>query len=219
MPKILIIAGRGRYEDPWHDHAATSHRVAGVLDDLGEVEIRSAFRATFDRLDEVDLLIINSGTGRPDQDFDGDDESWLEVHDAVRDYSASGRGILALHQAANTFGDSPYWEEILGGRWIPGTSMHPKISQATIKITDGHPIVDGLASIDVWDERYSYQRIAPASRVFATQRHDDIDHPIVWLNTTGGRRTVYDALGHGPESYDSPTRSQLLRQEAAWLLG
>lgn len=44
VKKILLVSGRGRYEDVWHDMAATSHRVATVLSEAGhEVVVRGRF--------------------------------------------------------------------------------------------------------------------------------------------------------------------------------
>lgn len=219
MPKIMIISGRGRYEDPWHDHAATSASVAQVLSELGHTTVRGSFVDNLVALDDVDLLIVNCGAGRSDADFDGDDDAWGAAHEAVRDFAASGRGILALHQAANTFSDSPYWATILGGRWIPGHSMHPTISATTIRVdSKAHPITADLATIEVFDERYSYLQVNSDVQQLAWHTHEGRDHPLVWINEAHGGRTIYDAMGHGVESYDSPERCQLLRQEAAWLL-
>lgn len=219
-PSVLILAGRGRYEDPWHDHAAMSHLVAREVAELGcDVEVRSTFLESFGDLESFDLLIVNSGTGRPDPDFDGDDAAWQPNHEAVRDFVASGRPLLGLHQAANTFADSLFWSALLGGRWIPGISMHPEADDATFVVVAQHPITAGLDKVTAFDERYSYLEVAPSSTVLVTQSHDDIDHAVVWTNESHGARVAYDGMGHGPVAFESESRVQLLRQEIEWLLG
>lgn len=30
VPRVLVLAGHGRDDDPWHDPAATSHHIAEV---------------------------------------------------------------------------------------------------------------------------------------------------------------------------------------------
>ena len=218
--RVLVLAGRGRYEDPWHDYAATSHRAALVLRDLGlEVEVRSVFADAFEDLDRYDLLVVNSGRGRVDPSFDGDDARWAANHAAVHTFAAVGGPVLGLHQAANTFADSPYWEEILGGRWVPGRSMHPPRDQAVFDVVAAHPVVDGLGPLEAFDERYSYLHVLPGSQTLVTQCHDGIDHAVVWLNASGSYRAAYDALGHGWEAYDSASRRRLLARESLWLLG
>lgn len=218
--RVLILAGRGRYEDPWHDYAATSDRVALILRELGlEVEVRSVFPDAFDDLEAWDLLVVNSGRGRADPDFDGDDERWAANHEAVRAFAARGKPVLGLHQAANTFADSPFWEAILGGRWIPGHSMHPPADLATFDVVSAHPIVEGIGALQVFDERYSYLHVLAGSQTLVTQRHDGIDHSVVWVNSGGEYRAIYDALGHGQRAFDSPSRRRLLAREVLWLLG
>jgi len=226
--RVLVLSGRGRYEDPWHDMAATSHRVADVLrgsvDGVGEVVVRGSFPDALEDIDAFDLLVVNCASGRPDPGFDGDDSRWVPFHEALRRWADAGRPVLALHQAANTFGDSPHWERVLGGRWVDGTSMHPPIDEATFEVVDpGHPAVagaqvDGRARVVVFDERYSFLRVSRDVRVLVTQRHDGADHPVVWVRDGATARVVYDALGHDVRSYDSPSRRALLVSEVGWLL-
>ncbi|WP_324649937.1 ThuA domain-containing protein [Georgenia sp. H159] len=216
--RALVLMGRGRYEDPWHDHAATSHVVAGLLGTLGLlVSVRSTFRQSFRDLADFDLVVVNAGRGRIDPDFDGDDASWAAAHDAVRTYVADGGALLGLHQAANTFGDSPHWAGLLGGRWIDGVSMHPPQELATFTPVGDHPITAGLAPVVADDEQYCELVVAPTSRVLVTTHHAGRDHPVAWVSAAG--RVVYDGLGHDVGSYASPSREELLRREVGWLLG
>ncbi|MFI6425421.1 ThuA domain-containing protein [Promicromonospora sp. NPDC050880] len=217
--RILVLAGRGRYEDPWHDHAATSHVVAGILGGQGDVEVRGLFRDALDDLDAVDLLVVNGGTGRRDPGFDGADDDWLGFHDRLVAWARDGGAVLGLHQAANTFYDAPGWEAVLGGRWIPGESMHPPIGDARFELVQGHPVTDGLRVVEAFDERYCHLSVAPESRVVGTTRDDDgAPHPVLWVNEAYGGRTVYSALGHDVRSYASAGHQELLRRAAAWLL-
>ncbi len=219
--RVLVLAGRGRYEDPWHDHAGTSDVVAGLLRTLPgvRVEVRGLFPDAVRDLDAADLLVVNTGRGRPDPAFDGDDADWVPVHEHVARWCTSGGAVLALHQAANTFPDAPRWEEVLGGRWIPGESTHPPIGETVIAVrTDVHPVVAGLGDVAVFDERYCRLRTSPDATVLATAHHDGVDHPVAWVHERHGGRTVYDGLGHDVRSYDSRSRRELLLRSASWLL-
>jgi len=61
----LIVAGRGSYEDPWHDHAGTSHSIALLLADEGlSTTVRGLFPDAVDDLESFDLFIVNAGQGR-----------------------------------------------------------------------------------------------------------------------------------------------------------
>ncbi len=215
--RALVLAGRGRYADPWHDHAATSHVVAGLLGAMGlTATVRSTFRHSFGDLAAFDLVVVNAGRGRTDPDFDGDDDAWRPAHESVRGYVAGGGALLGLHQSANTFGDSEWWPELLGGRWIDGVSMHPPQEVARFTPVGEHPITTGLEAVVADDEQYCELVVAPSSEVLLTTRHDGRDHPVAWVSAAG--RVVYDALGHDVGSYASPSRVELLRREVAWLL-
>lgn len=217
--RILILAGRGRYEDPWHDHAATSHAVAGILGDLGVVQVRGLFRDALDDLGSVGLLVVNGGTGRRDPDFDGSDDDWLAFHARLADWARAGGAVLGLHQAANTFYDTPDWAAVLGGRWVPGESMHPPIGEARFELVQGHPVTGDLGAVEAFDERYCHLRVGRETRVLGTTLHDDgTTQPVLWVNEAHGGRTVYSALGHDVRSFESPGHQALVRQSASWLL-
>ncbi|GAA1716974.1 hypothetical protein GCM10009809_11250 [Isoptericola hypogeus] len=227
--RILVLAGRGRHEDPWHDHAATSHRLALLLAGLdvggrpADVAVRSTFPGALDDLDDVDLLVVNAGTSWPglrEAGIGPDDAAWAPFHDRLEAWARAGGRLLAVHQSANAFGDRPGWEEVLGGRWVPGTSYHPPFGPATVALAAGtHPVTEGLGAVEVDDERYCRLRVSPESQVLGWVTDDDGErHPAVWVADAHGGRTVYSGLGHDARAYDSPSHSALLLRAASWLL-
>jgi len=220
--KVLILAGRGRYEDPWHDHAATSHLLAALLEDHGlDVTVASLFRDVADQIDQdlYDLVVVNGGTGRVDPDFDGTDADWLPVHRAIHDFAFAGRPILIHHQGINAFLDNPEWRVIAGGRWVRGTTYHPEQSDAVFHVVPGaHPLTEGLADIHVNDERYTLLFPEDGVTVLTTQFEAGADQPTGWVNTVHGLRTIYDSLGHDAGTFESPDRVALLMREVNWLL-
>ncbi|WP_129337906.1 ThuA domain-containing protein [Cellulomonas endophytica] len=239
----LVLVGRGRYADPWHDDAATGHRVAGLLaargldvtvrgtapdvlgpdDAAGEGGAAAAAGATgapgTGAPSRPALLVVAAGTGRTDPAWDGDDAAWAAFHARLAALVGAGVPLLALHQAANTFTDAPGWADLVGGRWVPGLSMHPPIGEATFRPVPGerHPVVAGLGPVRAFDERYCLLQPDPRSRVLLTTEHEGADHPVVW-QAPGPGRVLYDALGHDLRSYASEDRRALLAREVAWLL-
>ncbi|WP_432487905.1 ThuA domain-containing protein [Kineococcus sp. SYSU DK018] len=220
--RALVLVGRGRYQDRWHDDAATGHLLAGALAAAGlEPEVRGTAPAALDDADGLALLAVVAGTGRVDPGWDGDDEAWAPFHARLAALvTGEGVPLLALHQAANTFTDAPDWAALVGGRWVPGRSTHPPIGPATFRPVPGeeHPVTAGLGAVEAFDERYCLLEPEPGTRVLLTTEHDGTEHPVVW-QSGGPGRVLYDALGHDPRSYDSPSRRGLLRREVAWLLG
>lgn len=222
MAHVVVLVGRDRYGDPWHDHAATSDAVATLLRfDGHDVTVRSTFPDALTDDDAPDLLVVNSGRGPIDP---VETPQWRAFHDRRAALVADGLPVLALHQAANTFGDDSRWAATIGGRWVDGTSWHPTIDEARFRVVDpGHPVTRGLDDVVALDERYADLVVAGDATVLlvADVTGDDGalgEHPVVWT-APGPGRVLYDALGHDVRSYASPGRCELLRREVAWLLG
>jgi type 1 glutamine amidotransferase len=111
------------------------------------------------------------------------------------------------------------WPEILGGRWVRGTSMHPPRSENIVWVTgEKHPITHGLTNFSLADERYSHLDVQPGVTVLYEHHFEDGIHPLVWAHETGGGRVVYDALGHDVGSYDAPGHVRLVERSIRWLL-
>lgn len=218
--RILVLTGRGRYEDSWHDHAATSWEVGKVLHGLGHrVDIRGVFRDALLRAPAYDLVVVNTGRGRVDPAFDEADDQWQPAHATFATAVRDGLPVLALHQAANSFPDAPEWPALLGGRWVPGTSYHPPEEEAVFDLADhGHPMLADLpASFPAYDERYCSLEVAADSVVLVTTVWNGEPQPVAWLSGAAPA-VLYDGLGHSVRSYESVGRRELLAAEVGWLL-
>ncbi|ABS04341.1 ThuA domain-containing protein [Kineococcus radiotolerans] len=220
--RALVLVGRGRYQDRWHDDAATGHVVAGALSDLGlRTQVRGTAPTALDDGEGFSLLVVVAGTGRADADWDGPDAAWAPFHDRLTALVTGGDlALLALHQAAGTFTDAPRWSALIGGRWVPEVSTHPPIGPAAFHPVAGedHPVVAGLAAVEAFDERYCRLQPEPDARILLTTEHDGVRHPVGW-QAGGPGRVLYDGLGHDVRSYESASRRDLLRREVTWLLG
>lgn len=227
-PRALLLSGAGRYSDPWHPFARTSAAVAELLTGIGlDVVVRQDVDAALAGLatDAPDLLVVNIGDPRgPRPDGVVDDPPDAARDEASRTgllaHLAAGRPLLGLHVSSTSLGFVPEWEQILGGVWVRGTTMHPDYGSAHIEVeTDAHPIVAGVHDFDVHDERYSWMRVSPDVRGLAWQEHEGVRHPLLWTNEFTGAPVVYDALGHDAASYESGPRRTLVERSAHWLLG
>jgi uncharacterized protein len=226
--RALLLSGAGRYADPWHPFAGTSAAVADIVTQGGlAVEVAEDVDGALAGLAECapELLILNIG----DPAGPAPDRAERDAPDPARDersrsgllaHLAAGRPLLAPHVSSTSLGYVPEWESILGGAWVPGTTMHPELGVARIEVdTDAHPIVAGVADFEVHDERYSWMRVSPQVRGLAWHEHDGARHPLLWAHDHGGTRVVYDALGHDLRSYRSAARRALVSRAARWLLG
>lgn len=214
-PTAVVLTGVGRYADPWHDFAGTSAQIVERLGELGvSARVSGTDEATF-AFDDVSLLVVDAGGGSTPA------PALAQGHAraAVLAFARAGRPVLATHAASNTFFETPEWAEVLGGRWVPGISMHPPLDTTVVRVVGAdHPITAGLGDFEATDERYSYLETARDVTVLVTHAHDERDHPLVWARERAGARVVYDAFGHDPRAYSRPGRIELLRREVDWLL-
>ena len=218
MKRAVILSGADLYDDPWHSYRDTSARVGTILsDNQFEVEISENIEDRLADLNGVDLLVINTGDPSPDVEKP-------DANDAMRrgllDYINRGGPLLVLHFSISSLRCIQEWESIVGGRWIPGVSMHPEFGRAEVAVyPDRHPIVATATDFALYDERYSYIKVLPDVVPLATHEHDGVDHALLWARTFGGARVVYDALGHDTRSFDSASHCEILARCVHWLVG
>lgn len=223
--RAWVLVGTGRYEDAWHDLPATAYRVARELTALEiDVDVRGTRPGTLVALgtDGPDLVVVMASVGRPDPEHDGTDADWAPGHRALAEHVRTGGSLLGLHAAAMTFRDSPAWDHLLGGRWVEGRSWHPPIERWTVEPDETHPVTAGLKPFELYDERYTDLEVADGVQPLVWFAADGLRQPVAWAREgvpeVGRGRVVYDALGHGVESYESHGRRGLLARELRWLL-
>lgn len=156
-------------------------------------------------------------------------ESWLQA----------GGGWVGIHAAGD--GSHSEWDwymENLIGAKFTAHILGPQFQTATV-ITEEpeHPVNRDMPA--VWDhteEWYSWEN-SPRARgflVLATVDENSYtpeqnfvnssvdlrmgDHPIVWANCVGKGRTVYSAMGHAAEAFESADHRRLLRNMLDWAL-
>lgn len=191
----LIVTGVGAHADPWHGLAATSTALAGVLAERMPVRhLDTDEIANGGTLTDAALIVMNiSG------DLATEASAASAVLDPLLDAVASGIPLLAAHSASLAFRDDPRWAELLGGRWVPGVTMHPQIGWSLVQPTAP------LSPFRVYDERYSHLEVDDDSALRAIHTDDGITYALAWSHrgADGHGGVAYSALGHGVEAYRS----------------
>jgi len=208
--RATVVSGGGRFADPWHPFAETAGRLGALAEEAGfAVEVVDDVAAAV--ASPAQLLILD--VGRPEHPDDREDP---RIRAALLDVVKRGVGILCMHSTAMSFPAVPEWEDITGGVWVEGESMHPPYGAAPVRVVDDtHPITAGLADFTLDDERYTRLRIDPGVRVLAEHDHDGRAWPLIWTPPRG--RVVVDLLGHDAASYDSPAHRAILTRAMRWL--
>ena len=214
-PRAVIASGAARYADPWHPFAETSGHLAAVLRADGwSVEVVKDPDVALTRLEGAALLVVNAG------------DPWLDpgarrfVSPSAREgldaAIARGIGLLAIHSALSSLRDYPAWRAAIGGSWEDGTSRHPEIGEARVRIVDAtHPITAGMDDMELFDERYTDLVLDDGLEVLAAHELDGTRHPLVWVREQPTRACVC-ALGHDARAYASPALRTIIARAARW---
>jgi type 1 glutamine amidotransferase len=219
VASIVIVSGEQEHTDPWHGLDGTSAAIAEVLADaMTDAAVRTigtADESLAGAVAEADVVVLNvSG------DLAAEPADSRGIVDLLEAHTAAGKGMLVLHSSSLAFSDDPRWAALLGGRWVPGVTMHPQIGHALVQATDeGRDTVRELDDFVLYDERYTALETRSDARILAEHTEDGLTHPLVWARegAEGRGRVAYDALGHGVESYDSVEHRRLLARLLAWV--
>jgi type 1 glutamine amidotransferase len=217
VSEVLIISGAGEYVDPWHQFPVTSARLAELIDSFGHrVDVSEEVERSLLTLESVRLVVINIGNPRPARPV----SVMIALQESLEAHLDNGGGLLGMHVSATSFTTMPRWPEILGGQWVRGTTMHPPLDLARIRIhSRAHRVAGPVEGIEVLDERYSYLQVRDDVTVIGDHAYHGVVHPMIWAREHGPGRVVYDALGHDARSYDSAGHRALLQRAVDWLVG
>ncbi|MFD3445212.1 ThuA domain-containing protein [Microbacteriaceae bacterium 4G12] len=210
----MVLSGGPGYSDPWHPFEHTSEALAGVLHGAGHrVEVSTAVAARLADLTGVDLLVVNAPL--PDDPLPPEDLA--AASRGFRAHLDRGGAILAVHVGVTTLLGLPEWGSIVGARWVPERSGHPPLGPTEVLRVDD-PRTGPAGPFALVDERYSDLALGDDLDVVVEHEHGGRTHPLVWTRTVGGARIIADALGHGPESFDSAEHRDVVVRLVEWAL-
>ncbi len=175
-----------------------------------------------DSLKQFDAVILLNTTGEIFKSAEAGREDRLKK--SFVDFIASGKGIIGMHAAGDTYNDWPVYAEIMG----TGFQEHPWTSGETVRVKNldpKHPLNAAFKGegLTIKDEIYKFKpgRAQPDSRRMLLALDpsgtdllkDDKDkdgkpdrefYPIAWLDTHEKGRVFYCSLGHNDEVYMNP---------------
>jgi len=159
---------------------------------------------------------------------------------AFQHWLETGGGWLGIHGAGDGSHTAwPWYMEHLIGAEFTAHIVGPQFQAANvITETPNHPAVRQLP--DLWshaEEWYSWEQsprskgftilvrvdeasYSPAMKLLGYEKDLSMgDHPVAWSNCVGNGRTLYTALGHNAETFDSIEFGLLLEDSLRWLMG
>ena len=148
-----------------------------------------------------------------------------EVRRNLKAFAESGKGIVALHHTIAGHPQWPFWEELLGGRYLESAPAgQPKSSyrhdvELFVRPAGSHPIVDPIGPLQLVDETYKGMRVSPLVKPLLQIDHPDGDRYVAWISPYAASRVVYVQLGHDEQAHRSTAYRELVRNSILWSAG
>jgi type 1 glutamine amidotransferase len=148
-----------------------------------------------------------------------------EQERALQAFVEDGGGLVAIHGASGSFGNSMVWTRLIGGKFA---GHAPGLFALPVEIVDPqHPIMAGVMPFTVTDEEYTHTFPEGVERhVLARFRErpaNSLDphgnRDILWTRDVGRGRVFYSALGHGQECWNNPSWQKIMVQAILWTAG
>jgi type 1 glutamine amidotransferase len=179
---------------------------------------------TTDNLAKYKVLVLVSNSTDPKKP----ESEWFvdDKREALQGFLKAGKGVVALHAAADSHYHWPWYGQMIGGYF----ASHPKgTPPATQTVADAnHPATAKLPkTITRTDEWYYYKDVNPLLHVLITvdpstigDGQPDVNpNPLVWYHEFGGGRVFYSGLGHAADSYNEPYMQDLLSGALQFAVG
>jgi uncharacterized protein len=203
--RVLFLGNDG--ENQSHDPVARINEVIPYLSRRGILITYTDDQSDLNlaRLQQFDVLMqYGNRNDLPE------DQQW-----ALLTYVANGGGFVAIHSASASFLNSDAFINLVGGAFI---SHGEGVFRAEFTAPD-HPVLQGLAEIESWDETYVHTAHNPDKTVLSVRREGGLAEPWSWVRHHGAGRVFYTAWGHDERTWTHPGFQQLLERALRWTAG
>ena len=157
---------------------------------------------TAERLARFDVMVLAATGELP----------WsAEQRQALMDFVRGGKGVVGVHNAADTFYKWPEYGAMVGGYF----QAHPWTQEVTVRVEDTrHPATAMLGeSFRVKEEVYTFRdwdrskthvllSLDNSSVDASLGTREDGDYALGWCHEHGKGRVIYTALGHFDELWE-----------------
>jgi len=180
--------------------------------DIAATDAELGAKTTPDALKAYDGVVFVNTTG----------DLPLANRDAFLAWIESGKALVGIHAAADTFHGWPAFISLLGAEF----DYHKEQAKVKVLIDDPKsPDTEGLvAPIELFDEIYLYKSFdrARVHMLLSLDRHPNTGepgfYPIAWTREQGKGRVFYTAPGHRDEVVDSEWFGRHLLGGIRWSL-
>ena len=214
LPRAAVLAGDAQVQVLFlgdQGHHEPAKRFAWISPHLAEAGITATYTENLDDLQPTNLarydalvLYANIATAS------------AQVEKAIIDYVESGHGFVPIHCASACFGNSKPLIALIGARFL----SHQTAVFAPVIIDHDHPVMQGFAGYECFDETYVHAEHNQDGRTVLAVRVDNgVREPWTWVRTQGKGRVFYTASGHDEHAWQNPGFQELLVRGIAWSVG
>jgi putative membrane-bound dehydrogenase-like protein len=135
---------------------------------------------------------------------------------ALMKFVADGGGLVVLHCASASFGNSEEFIRLVGAAF----KSHGTGTFGVTRVAADHPVVKDVPTWESWEETYVHTKHNPIDRtVLEVRRDNGHDEPWTWVRTYGKGRVFYTAWGHDERTWMQPGFQQLVERGVRWTIG
>ena len=208
--KVLVYSGSTGYRHESIPAAVESLKSIAAKAGYEVVATEDPEVFSADGLAPYKVLVLVSSTTDPKKP----DSEWFQGtrREALQGFLKAGKGVLALHAAADSHYNWGWYGQMIGGYF----ERHPKgTPKGVMTVVDAkNPATAKLPkTIQRNEEWYYYKDFDPTVHVLVTVDPKSIGdageadwnpNPMVWCHEFGGGRVFYSGLGHTNESWSEP---------------
>jgi len=205
--RLLVVTGGHDYPTSFYTLFEGQPDIAWDHAISAEEAYRRDIRPHYDVLVLYDMPADLSPTGRRN----------------LQAFAESGKGIIVLHHALVSYASWPWYESLVGGRYVEragpdeAASTYRHDVDFTLMPGAAHPVTEGLQPMRVRDETYKGVRHHPDARPLLTTDHSTSDRLLAWISPYRDSRVVAIQPGHGPEIHRHPGYRRLVHQAIRWV--
>jgi type 1 glutamine amidotransferase len=219
--RVLMVLGAGSA----HDIRKFAPIMENVLEKAGGIKVTRLEPPKDKKPDDPEHMTKLADLKRADYDvllFYTTGYKLNEVQErAIEKFVEDGGGLVALHGASASFGNSQVWFRLVGARFAGHYKGTHKLN---VIFTDKHPITAGVQPFTIIDEEYNHNFAKVERKVLAQFKErpegsKGKNNDIMWTREVGKGRVVYNALGHGKDAWENPAWQKLTVQAILWAAG
>jgi len=214
LPRPGAGAVRGLVITGGHEHETSFYSLFDGYNDLAGMPVAtSAMAFQKDLRGKYDVLIM--------YDFSRDLDATGKQN--LRDFVASGKGVVVLHHALLNYQEWPWWyKEAVGGSYrlktegdVPSSTVKDN-QQLFVTPRREHPITAGVDPFHIVDEAYKRMWFSSEVRPLLVTDNANSDSVLAWIGPNASFRVVSIQLGHGPSAFNHPAYRALVHNAILW---